>query len=315
MRIIFFGSSSFAVESLKALTGRHEVLAVFTQPDRRKGRHLHLAKTPVKVFAQESNIDIFQPEKVSGSEVINKLNELKADLFVVVSFGQKLSLEVLNVPELYCINVHASLLPKYRGAAPINYAIVNGDETTGVSIIKMNEFMDGGDIIFSKSMEIGDDDSIVLTEKLGKLGAYALLEALEIIKKGEVEFTKQEASLVSKANKLKKENGRIDWQESAEILHNKVRGLLPWPCAFSYYKGKFLKILKSRVVSCSQVRGENIKPAEVVLVCKHEGFIVACGKGDLRIERLQPEGKRAMSAHDFILGHHVQTGDILGHSE
>ena len=315
MRIVFFGSSSFAVASLQLLKSKHEIAAVFTQPDRPKGRHLHVAKTPVKICAEYNKIEVFQPERISDEAVAAMLKKFQADMFVVISFGQKLSREVLDIPRLYCVNAHASLLPRYRGAAPINHAIINGDKTTGVSIMKMNEFMDGGDIILSKSIEIGDDDSIVLTEKLGKLGALGLLEAIETIEKGKVEFIKQDQSRVTKANKLKKADGLIDWQNSAESLHNRVRGLLPWPCAYSYYKGKFLKILRSRVVDCPRERQKSVKPGEVISVCRQEGIVVACGRGALKIERIQPEGKRAMDAHNFVLGHHVKTGDVLGRSE
>ncbi|MCG2711350.1 MAG: methionyl-tRNA formyltransferase [Candidatus Omnitrophica bacterium] len=312
MKIVFFGSSSFAVASLQLLKTEHEIAAVFTQPDRSKGRHLHIAKTPVKICAEYNKIEVFQPERISDEQVVAMLKKFQADIFVVVSFGQKLSREVLDIPRLYCVNVHASLLPRYRGAAPINHAIMNGDKITGVSIIKMNEFMDGGDIILSKSLEIGDDDAIMLTEKLGKLGALGLLEAMEIIEKGKVEFIKQEQAQATKANKLKKADGCINWQDSAESLRNKVRGLLPWPCAYTYYKGKFLKVLKSKVIDYPRERPQFVKPAEVISVCAQEGIVIACGRGELKLERVQPEGKRAMDAHAFVLGHHIKTGESLG---
>ena len=311
MKIVFFGSSSFAVDSLQSLKSKHEILAVFTQPDRSKGRHLHLAKTPVKICAEYNKFEIFQPEMIGEETVISTLKNLKADIFVVVSFGQKLSRQVLEIPRLYCINVHASLLPRYRGAAPINYAIVNGDKNTGVSIMRMNESMDGGDIILSKSIEIGDFDCITLTEKLGKLGAQGLLEALDLIENGKAEFIKQDQAQATKASKLKKADGQIDWRNSAESLYNKVRGLLPWPCAYTYYKGKFLKILKSRIMDCRQVRPQNIKAGEVILAGRQEGIVVACGIGELRIEKVQHEGKRAMDAHAFMLGHHLKTGEYF----
>lgn len=315
MRIVFFGSSSFAVASLQMLKTKHDIAAVFTQPDRCKGRHLHLAKTPVKICAEYNKIEVLQPQTVNAAEVVETLKKFRADIFVVVSFGQKLSREVLDVPKLYCLNVHASLLPRYRGAAPINYAIVNGDKATGVSIMKMNELMDGGEILLSKSIDIGDDDSVVLTEKLGKLGAAALLEALDLIEKGKPEFIKQDMSQVTKADKLKKSDGFINWQDSAESLYDRVRGLLPWPCAYTYYKGKFLKVLKSKITECPQQRNENAQPGEVISICPHQGIVVACGRGELRIEKIQPEGKKAMDAYAFVLGHHVKTGDILGNSE
>ena len=259
MKIVFFGSSSFAVDSLRSLVSKHEVAGVFTQPDRRKGRHLHLAKTPVKTYAELQKIDILQPDDINNEETVEILKKIQADIFIVVSFGQKLSSQLLDIPKLYCLNVHASLLPRYRGAAPVNYAILNGDKTTGVSIMKMNETMDGGEIILSKSIEINDDDSIVLMEKLGNLGAQGLLETLDLIEKGKAEFKKQDQSQVTKAGKLKKSDGIIDWQDNAEILHNKVRGLLPWPCAYTYFKGKSLKVLKSKVVDCPQEKSKEIK--------------------------------------------------------
>ncbi len=311
MRIVFFGSSSFAVDSLQSLKSRHEIAAVFTQPDRHKGRHLHLAKTPVKIWTEYNKIDIFQPQNVSDEEIVEILKKFQADIFVVVSFGQKLSHQVLDIPRLYCVNVHASLLPRYRGAAPINYAIVNGDTDTGVTIMKMNEFMDAGDIILSKSIEIRDDNSIVLTEKLGKLGASALLEALDLIEKEKAEFIEQDQAQVTKAVKLKKADGCIDWKGSAEGVHNKVRGLLPWPCAYTYYKGKFLKVLKSKVEECPQETDKIVHPGEVISICKQNGIVISCGLGALRIKIVQPEGKRAMDAHAFVLGHHVKQGDIF----
>ncbi|MCP4649077.1 MAG: methionyl-tRNA formyltransferase [PVC group bacterium] len=311
MKIVFFGSSEFAVASLNMLFKSHDVMAIVTQPDREKGRKLQLSKTPVKICAQKNDIEIYQPEDICAEEAISKLKSYNADLFVVVSFGRILTKEVLEIPKLYCINVHASLLPRWRGASPVNRAIINKDQTTGVSIIRMNELMDAGDILLTKSLEIDpEDDAVILMQKLGGLGAEALLEAVKVIEGEKVSFIQQDETLVTIAHKLKKTDGLIDWQEEAECIHNKVRGLLPWPCAYTYYKGKFLKILKTRVV-CPTSEQKEYSSGEIIVADQKEGISVATGKEIIVIEMLQPEGKRVMSAQDFLLGHKVIVGDKL----
>lgn len=313
MNIVFFGSSEFAVESLKALLKEHNILAVFTQPDRKKGRHLHLGKTPVKVFAEENSITVFAPQDLLEPQVIAQLESFNADLFVVVSFGRKLSKTILEMPKYFCVNVHASLLPKYRGAAPINMAIVNGDKVTGVSIIKMNERMDCGDLILSKSVDINaDDDALTLTEKLAGLGAQALVEVVGAIEKDKVSFKKQDELKAIVTKKLRKEDGLIKWEDKALNIHNKVRGLLPWPCAYTYYKGKFLKILKTTVLTDQVYKEQEVCPGEIVAIEKNRGVVVSTTKDLLLIKRLQIEGKCAMSAYDFVLGHHLKKGEKFG---
>ncbi|MBU1087186.1 MAG: methionyl-tRNA formyltransferase [Candidatus Omnitrophica bacterium] len=311
MKIVFLGSSDFSLASLKALRQKHELLAVYTQPDRKKGRNLLLSKTPVKIYAEEHNLPIFQPEIVSAPEIVEQLKSFDADLFVVVSFGQKLSNQVLEIPREFCLNVHSSLLPKWRGAAPINYAIINGDKFSGVTIMKMNEQMDGGDIILSKSIEINDADAVVLLEQLAELGAAALLEAIEQIKKKQVKLVAQDQAKVTIAKKLKKENGLINWQDSAASIHNKVRGLLPWPCAFTYYKGKLLKILKTKVMTFDCFESEAQTPGGIIQIEKHVGIVVKTGSQALLIETLQLEGKKAMSAYDFVNGHNLKIKEIF----
>ncbi|MBU1044392.1 MAG: methionyl-tRNA formyltransferase [Candidatus Omnitrophica bacterium] len=312
MKIVFFGSSDFSLASLKALRQKHQLLAVYTQPDRKKGRNLLLSKTPVKIYAEEYNLPIFQPEIVSAPEIVEQLKSFNADLFVVVSFGQKLSNQLLEIPREFCLNVHSSLLPKWRGAAPINYAIINGDKLSGVTIMKMNETMDGGDIVLSKSLEINDDDAVVLLDKLAVLGAEALLESIDLIEKNQEKFVPQDQSKVSVAKKLKKENGLIDWRDSADCIHNKVRGLLPWPCAFTHYKGKLLKILKTKVLAFDRLENTAQIPGEIVQIEKHAGIVVMTGSQALLIESLQLEGKKAMNAYDFVNGHNLKGGDIFG---
>lgn len=312
MKIVFFGSSDFSIESLRVLIDNHEVVAVYTQPDRKKGRKLMLSMTPVKIAAQENNIPVFQPERVSDDDVIEQLWSFNADLFVVVSFGQKLSNAVLDIPKHFCVNVHSSLLPRWRGASPINQAIVNGDKYSGVTIMKMNEHMDAGDMILSRSIEIGDDDSIVLCKKLAKLGGETLAEAIGQIEHTQAEFITQDEAGVTVARKLKKENGLIHWADDAAVIHNKVRGLLPWPCAFTHYKQKLLKILKTKVVDPQHLEQCQRVVGTVIEIKKHEGIVIATGHCTaLLVEILQHEGKKAMNAYDFVIGHKVQVGDTL----
>lgn len=312
MKIVFFGSSDFSLASLQALMKKHEIAAVYTQPDRRKGRNLLLSQTPVKIFALEHDLPVYQPEAVSAPEIIEQLKGFDADLFVVVSFGQKLSNNVLDIPKQFCLNVHSSLLPRWRGAAPINYAIVNGDMLSGVTIMRMNEQMDGGDMLLAKSLKINDDDAVVLFQKLAVLGADALLEAIDLIEKKQAEFIPQDPAAVTVARKIKKEDGLIDWSDSAACIHNKVRGLLPWPCAFTYYEAKSLKILKTKIADLPESASADHLPGTIIGIEKHSGILVAAGTQALLIENLQLEGKKAMSAWDFINGHDLKAGYVLG---
>lgn len=306
------GSSDFSLESLKALIKSHDVVAVYTQPDRKKGRNLLLSKTPVKLFAEQHNLPVFQPAVISDSAIVEQLKSFNADFFVVVSFGQKLSKQVLDIPKQICLNVHSSLLPKWRGAAPINYAVINGDKFSGVTIIKMNEQMDGGDMLLSQSIEINDDDALVLSQKLAVMGANTLLSAIEQIEKNQIKFTAQDPSQVTVARKLSKEYGLINWNDSAVDIHNKVRGLLPWPCAFTHYKSKSLKILKTRVLDIDpQIQADKM-PGAIIKIEKHSGIMIQTGDQALLIENLQLEGKKVMSAYDFVIGHNLKINDVLG---
>lgn len=312
MKIIFLGSSGFALESLRSLLKGHSLLAVVTQPDRKKGRHLLLSRTPVKAFAEENNLPVIATENVMEEKTKIRLRNLNADLFVVVSFGQILSKEILEIPKLYCVNLHASLLPRWRGAAPINWAIMSNDQESGVTIIKMNEYMDRGEIILAKKIPIAEnDDALSLTEKLSKLGAVSLEEAIDLIEKGKASFTPQDNRLVSLAPKLKKTDGFVNWQDKAEHIHNKARGFLPWPCAYTYYQGKFLKILQTKVLEDGGQKTSGI-PGEIISIERNKGIIVATREKFLAIEKLQLEGKRAMSSYEFIPGHHLKAGEILG---
>lgn len=307
MNIIFFGTSEFAIPSLKTLiASRHKVLALVTQPDRKKGRSLKLSPPPAKVIAQENNIPAYQPQDASSRESVEYLKKLGADLFVVISFGQILKKEVLSIPKYYSINLHGSLLPKYRGAAPTNWAVINGEKSSGVTIIKLNERMDEGDIIAKREVEIEPvDTNITLSEKLSDAGAALLAETLELIEAGKASFTKQSDSDATYAPKLKKEDGLINWSEPAVKIHDKVRGFLPWPGAYTYYDGKILKLLQTGL--SNKTAETKASPGQVLYIGK-EGIIVRTGSGDLVIEYLQLEGKKDMDAASFVRGHRLEKG-------
>ena len=259
MKIVFFGSSSFAAPILEKLAESEEIVLVVTQPDRRKGRSLQIAPTAVKLKSEELGIKTFQPAKVNSEESIAFLKKFNADLFIVVSFGQIMSKAVLSLPKLYCLNIHASLLPEYRGAAPINWAIANGEKETGVTIMRMNEKMDEGDIVLKDTLHIGEsEDAIALTKKLSIKGAGLLLDAIKLIKDDEVELTAQDDSKSTYAPKLKKEDGLIDWAKSADEIYNRIRAFAPWPGCFTHLDEKILKIWKARPIIDSG--DDNLKP-------------------------------------------------------
>ena len=308
MNIIFFGTSEFAIPSMQALLDAgHKILAVVTQPDRERGRKLKLSPPPVKILALSKKIPVFQPQDASAPESVNYLRKLNADLFVAISFGQILKREILSIPKLYAVNVHGSLLPKYRGAAPTNWAVVNGETVSGVTVIKMNEKMDEGDIILKKEIAIdAQETNITLSEKLSDLGAAALIEAIGLIeKKKTVNFEKQDNTKATYAPKLKKEDAAIDWNEPALAIHNKVKGFLPWPGAYTYYDKKILKILKTEIVKSSEEKADN---GEVVGIIKGKGIVVRTPKDDLAIQYLQLEGKKVLDADSFVRGHKIARG-------
>ncbi len=312
MNIVFFGSSRFAAPVLKALlTSRHKVTCVLTQPDRQKGRGLHFAGTVIKTIASESGIRIYQPYNVNDSDTIKFLKDLNPDLFVVIAYGQILSSAILSIPKVFSINLHASLLPKYRGAAPINWAIIKREKITGITVIKMTKEMDAGPIIQQKEIEISNDDtSITLEDKLSHFAAQLLLASLNSIEDNNYNLIPQDENNVSFAPKLKKEDGRIDWNKPACDIYNLIRGCISWPGAFTYYKGKLLKIYKARV--SSQVRKfASSNPGEILEASK-EGIVVFTGKGNIIIEELQIEGKRRMRVEEFIAGHKILPREILG---
>jgi len=309
MNIIFFGSSKFAVPALKEILAKgHKVACVVTQPDRRKGRGLHMEATEIKKAAHDVGLKVYQPQQINTNEAVNLLKGFKPDLFVVIAYGQILSEDILSIPKLFSINAHASLLPKYRGAAPISYSIINGEHQTGVTIIKITKDMDAGPIMMQKAVPIGVNDTIVtLEEKLALLAGELTVEALELIGRNKYALKQQDAKQVSFSPKLKKEDGLIDWNEPAADIHNLIKGCFNWPGAFTYYKGKLLKIYSAEVIGLESQKARR-SPGEIVQIDKHT-MIVATGKDSLAIKELQIEGRRRMPAYEFIAGHNLKIGD------
>ena len=310
MKIVFMGTPEYAAASLEAViqSGR-EVVLVVTQPDKPKGRSGELVPPPVKECALNHGIPVFQPEKIKRPEEVAKLREYEADVFVVAAFGQILSQEILDMPRLGCLNVHASLLPKYRGASPIQRVILDGEEKTGITIMQMDAGIDTGDILWKKEIAIEPTDNFeTLHDKLAVLGGEAIVEALDLLEEGKLVRTKQDDSLSCYAPLIKKEMGRLDFSKSAVVLDRQIRSMTPWPSAFTKYNGKQLKVWKAISL---EGKGKKALPGEVTEVTK-DNITVATGDGELRIEELQLEGKKRMSCHDFLLGVKVQVGDSFG---
>lgn len=310
MRIVFFGSSQFAVPSLRALkSAGYKIACVITQPDRPKARGLHLEGTAVKQIAVDQRIRIYQPLKINTEEATGFIKQLNPDLFVVVSYGQILSKEILDLPKIFSLNAHASILPKYRGAAPINWAIINGEKSSGITIIKMTEMMDAGPVIIQKQIHIKEEDtSVTLAEKLSVLAAELLIGTLKLIKNNDYKLVPQ-PGIVSFAPKLKKDDGLINWEKPSRDIYNLIRGCLSWPGAHTYYKGMLLKIYKAGICRLAGLP-ENQLAGQVIKADK-DGVIVATGEGNLIIEELQLEGKRRMRTEEFILGHKICSGELL----
>jgi len=309
MRIVFFGTSDFAVPSLVKLNGYHKIAAVVTKPDKPKGRRLLLRPSLIKLKAQELNIPLFLIERDYREQAIDELKGYDADLFVVIAYGGILPSDILSIPNLYSIGVHASLLPKYRGAAPINWAILNGEKTTGVTVFKLSEEMDTGDIILQRRVEILDsDDAGTLSLKLSEEGANLLLEAMGLIEGRKEQFIKQREEDATYAPRLRKEEGIIYWTKDATYIHNQVRAMYRWPGASSNLSGRTIKIWRASVAE-PQVKG-TYKPGEIIKV-EQNGISVACGKGALSIKELQLAGGKQMSVSDFLQGHKISAGDFF----
>lgn len=309
MKIIFMGTPDFAVASLDALVDAgHEILAVITQPDRPKGRGNKLSAPPVKERAQALGISVYQPQSVKDEAFYELLQGYKPEVIIVAAYGRILPQKVLDLPKWGAINVHGSLLPKYRGAAPIQWAILNGDKETGVSIMQMNAGMDTGDILAMKTIAIADEDtSGTLFDKLALLGGSLLTETLTKLERGEITPMEQDDKKASYAPMLDKDSELIQWSMAAERIHNQVRGLHPAPGAYTFWNHERLKIWQSKVVS-----GNANAPVGAVLAIEGESIIVNCQKDALQVFTLQPAGKKMMTAKAFANGQGLAVGSLLG---
>ncbi len=315
MNVVFMGTPEFAVPSLKCLIeSKHDVVAVITQTDKPKGRKGRPDAPPVKNVALDAGLPVIQPENVNSEQIIEELEKLKPDVIVVVAFGQKISNEILDLPKHKCVNIHASLLPKYRGAAPINWAIVNGEKETGITTIIMSDKMDAGEVIIRKSLTIGPEETAgELGERLSKLGAETLLDSLMQIETGNKKYTQQEEELVSLAPKIKKKDGLIDWNQGEEKIHDFVRGMNPKPSAYTFLLKNNSKeriiILKTERDNPSN-NGTVIAPGRIMEISS-QGIRVATGNGSIWIKEVKPEGKRMMSAAAFSRGHDLEVNYLF----
>lgn len=312
MKVIFMGTPDFAVGALQAIIDAgHEVTLVVTQPDKQKGRGKEVQFTPVKECAVAAGIEVFQPVKIKDPEAVEHLREYDADIFVVAAFGQILSQEILDMPKFGCVNIHASLLPKYRGAAPIQWSILDGEEKTGVTIMQMNAGLDTGDMLMVKEYTIKSTDTgESLFDTLAELGAKAIVEALPLIEAGKLIPIPQDDSLSTYAKMLKKDMGHIDWTWGADKIERYVRGLNSWPSAYTYYQGKTLKIWESEVAELPDGAIVDAMPGTIAAVDK-KSIYVATGDKALRITNIQLEGKKRMDVSAFLLGCRITPGEVL----
>lgn len=311
LRIIFLGTPELAAASLAALLREpaFHVLSAATQPDRPKGRDLKLQPSPVKQLALTAGLPVLQPEKARDEKFITELRALAPDLIAVAAFGQILPKAILELPRFGCLNVHTSLLPKYRGAAPIQWAILNGDAETGVTIMKMDVGLDTGAILTQRTTPIRDEDNAAtLHDRLAQIGAELLVQTIPDYIAGKIPPQPQDAAQATHVGKIKKEDGRIDWQQSARAIWNRIRAFTPWPGAFTFLSGQpqpqLLKIWGAEMVSQLGAPGQ-------ILQVEKSGIIVGCGQDALRVTALQREGGRRMSAADFLAGHPLKAGQIL----
>ena len=310
MKAVFMGTPDFAVGALKKLAeDGHEILAVVTQPDKPQGRKMVLTPPPVKEEALRLGVPVYQPKRIRNTEAVEYLTSLHPDVIVVAAFGQIIPKEILELPTHGCLNIHASLLPKYRGAAPIQWAILDGEKETGVTIMRMDEGLDTGDMLAKCIVPIAEDETGgSLFDKLSVAGAELMSETLKRLETEDIPGEKQpEESPTAYASMIKRENGRIDWTKSAAELERMVRGLSPWPGCSTKLQGKQLKLWKTAVVSgtISETPGTVCEVAE-------DGLCVQTGDGILKIQELQLEGKKRMDAATFLRGYKVTTGTVLG---
>ena len=324
MKIVFMGTPDFAVPALKALaeSAKHEVSLVVTQPDRPRGRSGKPAPSDVKLCAEQYGIPVFQPEKIREEAAVERLRRENADIFVVAAFGQLLPKTILEMPRFGCINIHGSLLPAYRGAAPVQWAVLDGQKEAGDTIMQMNEGLDTGDILMQESIPLSANETAgSLYDKLSSMGGPLLLKALDAIEAGTVTPVPQGDSGTHYAKMLRKEMGNIDWTKSAEEIGRLVRGLNPWPSAYTHWNGKMLKIWMAEPVmqeelsalGCDEKNGMDLKEAQpgTVMIVTKDTLMVQTGDGLLALTELQMEGKKRMPVQAFLMGCRLQTGEKL----
>ena len=301
-RIIFMGTSEFAVPTLKKLIQDHKKpQLVITQPDRKRGRGQKLSYTPVKKIALDNDLEVYQPTSVNTPSSLDKIKALKPDLLVTAAYGKILRKKILNIPKYGCINLHPSLLPKYRGPSPINWALFRGDSVTGTSVFFMNKKMDAGDIILQSKLSIQPNDNYgTLSNKLSEKGAQDVMNAIFLIEQGKDSPVPQNDRYATYSHLITRETRQIKWHQTADEINNQIRGLAPHPCAFSYLKGKEIKILKA-VPTCK----EHSSIGRIIDIEKHEGFLVSTGYRLLLIKEIRPQGKPAMSAYAYSLGANI----------
>jgi len=312
MVVVFFGTPHFAVPTLRRLLdSSHSVAGVITQPDRPRGRGQKITHAPVKALALARGIPVYQPDRLKPPEVADTLRGWGADLGVVAAYGRIIPEQLLTIPRLGMVNVHASLLPKYRGAAPVHRAVINGDSQTGVTIMRVVKELDAGSMFAQVTRPIGPDEtSDVVESALADMGAELLLTMVEQLASGNAREEPQDETQATYASRLTKEEGLIDWTRSASDIHNRVRGLYPWPHAYTFFKGTRLIVLLSVVADASA----SATSPGTILRATSEAIHVATGDGELAILEVQPEGRRAMRAHDFLLGHRLATGETFSES-
>ena len=305
MRVVFMGTPAFAVPTLEALgQAGHSILSVITQPDRPAGRGRKLTAPPVKAKALELGLPVFQPERIKRDEGFEHLQALAPDLIVVVGYGQIIPQRIIDLPKHGCVNVHSSLLPKYRGAAPINWAIVNGETVTGVCTMQLVFKLDAGDVLLSRETPIGPDETATeLGSRLSIMGAELAVETLEGLEAGTIAPRPQNDDEMTYAPLIRREDGLIDWTMSAQQIHNRVRGFDPWPGAYTFWRGGRFQIRRARSA------GGAGDPGEITVDGK--SMFIGCGEGRLEALEVQPEGKKRMAAADFVHGYHPQNGETF----
>ncbi len=308
MKILFMGTPEFARQSLQALVenNTNEIVGVISQPDKPKGRKLELSMPEVKSYALEHGLPVYQPVTLKDNAIFPLLRELQPELIVVVAYGKILPEYILNFPKYRCINIHASLLPRFRGAAPIQRAVMAGDKESGVTSMYMDKGLDTGDMILKAKVPIGEDMTAgMLHDKLAVLGGRILIETIERFKRGDFSAEKQNDAEACYAGMLTKAEGEINWNSTSEEIYNKVRGLNPWPMAYSVLGGKRFVVDMVRLSSGSGAPGQ-------VLNADNSGITVACGSGAVKIENVKFEGKKKMTAEEYLRGHKIQPGTVLG---